>query len=381
MITSNLASVPRALKIALAESVIKDVCVNPYDVHGDGSVMVRCNNRARSVCPSCSRLYTGDWAAIARSGVFDEDRQPYDGYAWALVTLTAPSFGPVHAAPHRLRDQAARCQCGTTHDFGDPIAGLPLYDDYDYHGTMQFNDHMPRLFSRTMDRWRRRWGSDLGYFAVTEAQRRGTMHKHLIVRYPSGLLNPLDLLAEAADAYTATWDGNVIEWGAQMDAQRLDVADSPDAAARSASYLIKSVAYTLKDVDHVIGDVSPATRALMEYAKFDYRCSAECSGAGCRAPIHDDLAGSERPLSYSRSWSLTRLTRAKLREQRQAYMEAMTAAGEQKPRTHEGMSEAELWDSRHARRWRREVELKRQREARERWEAQHAEAPEPYLRT
>ena len=160
------------------------------------------------------------------------------------------------------------------------------------------------------------------------------------------------------------------------------MAGEPEEAAKVARYALKSVAYSLKGVDTTTGDVTPATHELMQWAREVFRCSSDCVGIDCRAKIHEDLAGSERPLSYSRNWSVTALTRTKIREQRAAYMEAMAAEGNITKRSSPGMTEEELWRSKHARRWRREVERQRQAEARERWEeAQYAEQPEAIPRT
>lgn len=288
----------------------------------------------------------------------------------------------MHSAPHRLRDASTRCKCGAWHDYGDPIAGQPIHpDSYDYRGTLIFNQYMPRLFSRTVDRWRRTWGRDLAYFAVTEAQRRGTMHKHIIVRFPTGLLDSADLLDLTSLSYTSAWSGDVIRWGTQMDAQVLDAHRAPEEAASSARYLVKAVSYTLKDVDHERGDVTPATRALMSYARFDYRCAADCDGVTCAEPIHDDLAGSERVLSQSKGWSLTKLTRNGLREERRAFMEALNASTDAPDlrAAARGISQAEQWRARQVRRYRFELERQRRTASRRRWEW-YQEQPDAVLR-
>uniref|UniRef100_UPI0037CA64C0 replication initiator n=1 Tax=Salinibacterium sp. TaxID=1915057 RepID=UPI0037CA64C0 len=90
-----------------AESIISRNCVRPFEVLP--GVFVRCRTRVKSKCPSCAELYRGDWAAIARSGVFDG---PVQAFRFYLLTLTAPSFGRVHHVS-RARDAAPRkCNCG-----------------------------------------------------------------------------------------------------------------------------------------------------------------------------------------------------------------------------------------------------------------------------
>ncbi len=61
-------------------------CVRPFLTKS--GLTVRCQSRVRSQCPSCAELYRGDWAAIARSGVFDGPGQAFGFY---LLTLMAPS--------------------------------------------------------------------------------------------------------------------------------------------------------------------------------------------------------------------------------------------------------------------------------------------------
>ncbi len=73
-------------------------------------IWVRCGSRIKSRCESCAELYRGDWAAIARSGIFDG---PVETFRFYLLTLTAPSFGAVHrvqrAAGQRFRCAAVEC--------------------------------------------------------------------------------------------------------------------------------------------------------------------------------------------------------------------------------------------------------------------------------
>jgi hypothetical protein len=61
---------------------------------------VRCGNRRASRCPSCSRLYQGDTFHLVRAGLTGGKGLPATvaGHPRLFVTLTAPSFGPVHRA-------------------------------------------------------------------------------------------------------------------------------------------------------------------------------------------------------------------------------------------------------------------------------------------
>jgi len=365
--------VDEKIGLAAAAAYLETVCVNPYDVEGDGSVMVRCNSRLSSRCPSCSKLYQNDWAAIARSGIFDADGHTLQGYSWALVTLTAPSFGGVHRVPHRMRDKREVCLCGVTHEFADEVAGEPIVpSSYDYRGSLLFNQLMGRLWNNTVTRWRRQFGSDFQYFAVTEAQKRGTMHKHVLVRYQSGTIMPQELLALAAVSYTTAWSGERLRWGKQSDVQVLDAMGSPEDAAKSARYLVKAVAYSVKDVNHGTGNVSRAAERLMMFAAYDYACSRNCErsdGGLCDHPIHSDLVGTERVLSQSKKWSQSGATRTGLREARRVYASAM-GEGLDDPHTTEteGMSAADLYASSLARRYRSDLAKQREAMLRQQWE-------------
>jgi hypothetical protein len=105
-------------------------CSRPYEAKP--GVWVRCGSRLKATCESCAELYRGDWAAIARSGIFDEAGDVVEGYRYAFLTLTAPSFGKVI---HRRTTISAK-QPGTTHlrhsgvrhsiDFTASSADLPI---------------------------------------------------------------------------------------------------------------------------------------------------------------------------------------------------------------------------------------------------------------
>lgn len=374
-----MALLDESVKLAAAEAYLETVCANPYDVHGDGSVWVRCNSRLASKCPACSKLFQNDWAAICRSGIFDADGQTLTGYTWALVTLTAPSFGQVHRVPHRMRDKPVTCACGLVHEFRANVAGEPVApEQYDYDGALLFNQSLGRLWNNTVTRWRRAFGKDFQYFAVTEAQKRGAMHKHVLVRYPRGSILPQEFLALAAASYTVAWTGDVIQWGKQSDVQTLDPMDNPDEAARAARYLVKMTSYAVKQVDAATERVSRAAERLLMYAAYDYRCSPECDrpdgGSVCDHPIHSDLVGSERVLSQSKGWSLSGTTRTGLREARRVYADAMRESDDGVPHDEpEGMSAADLYASRLVRKYRVQMAKLREEKLRQQWEQMQEE--------
>lgn len=67
----------------------------------DNLLYVRCGNRRASVCPSCSHEYKGDMWHLLSAGVAGGSKGVPESVAehpMVFVTLTAPSFGPVHTA-------------------------------------------------------------------------------------------------------------------------------------------------------------------------------------------------------------------------------------------------------------------------------------------
>jgi hypothetical protein len=178
----------------------------------DTGIVVPCKDRRAAVCPSCSRLYQADaWQLVAAGirggkGVSpDVVRHPQ-----LFVTLTAPSFGPVHSRarsgttsrPCRPRRGAETCPhglslaCHVRHPEGDPLLGAPLCADcFDYRGAVLWNAHVPALWERTSSELYRavakaggltakevRSNVRLSYMKVVEFQRRGLVHLHVVIR-------------------------------------------------------------------------------------------------------------------------------------------------------------------------------------------------------
>ena len=178
----------------------------------DGGLLVPCKDRRAAVCPSCSRLYQADaWQLVAAGirggkGVSPEVR----GHPQLFVTLTAPSFGPVHSRP-RGKDGTRPCRprrtggccphdvplsCRTRHPDDDPLVGEPLCAEcFDYPGAVLWNAHVPALWERTSSELYRevaRVGGTstreirrqvrLSYMKVVEFQRRGLVHLHVVIR-------------------------------------------------------------------------------------------------------------------------------------------------------------------------------------------------------
>jgi len=123
-----------------------------------------------------------------------------------LVTLTAPSFGMVHAArsgaPCHIRVPRRHCPhgrplaCFERHDGADKLVGSPLCRDcYDYEGAVLHNAATPELWRRTTIYVVRHLAAVLGltqaetrrrvrlsFCRVAEFQCRGVVHLHAVVR-------------------------------------------------------------------------------------------------------------------------------------------------------------------------------------------------------
>jgi hypothetical protein len=178
----------------------------------DGVTYVRCGNRRAAVCPSCSREYQGDmWHLLAAGAGGGMKGVPatVGFHPQLFVTLTAPSFGPVHTTrsgkqpcrPQR-RGQTWLCRhgrptwCAHRHDDGDGRLGQPLCPDcYDYMSHVVWQWHAPELWRRftitlnrelatrlNVPRSRLREHARLSFAKVAEFQRRGIVHFHAIIR-------------------------------------------------------------------------------------------------------------------------------------------------------------------------------------------------------
>ena len=80
-------------------------CANPIHLSGTDTfgrqhrVLSRCNNRRAVACPSCSDLYARDTWQLVHAGLHGGHHHMPSTIAehpQVFVTLTAPSFGPVH---------------------------------------------------------------------------------------------------------------------------------------------------------------------------------------------------------------------------------------------------------------------------------------------
>ncbi|MGP3922294.1 replication initiator [Streptomyces sp. 8N616] len=286
-------------------------------------LLVRCRNRRATVCPACSRLHAGDTYHLVRAGLVGGKNVPdhVRDRPRLFVTLTAPSFGPVHHAADgercRPRRAAGVCEhgrpvgCPAVHTEADPLVGEPLCPDcYDYTGHVLWHAHAGRLWKAFTDnlynhlaartgrtRTGLRRSVRISYAKVAEYQSRAAVHVHAVVRL-DGARGTVDeppawlgteLLAEtvrtAAVAvrlrtpYSPALGEHELTWGTQLDVRPLRAFGGPDGMADEAvaTYVAKYVTKGAgaagsaggtdhrvtgaDDIDHAL--VSPHVRTLM----------------------------------------------------------------------------------------------------------------------
>jgi hypothetical protein len=215
-----------------------------------------------------------------------------------FVTVTAPSFGPVHGARRRNGQRSGgRCRprsrtvvcdhgrplsCMTVHDHDDQLNGVPLcWDCYDWASAVVWQWWAPELWRRTPNTLRRVIAAYLGvpesrlrelasvqFAKVAEYQDRGLVHFHALIRVDGpdgpGSPSPLEgttlakLVEQTVRSMQLTAPGvdaddpdRIVAWGDQLDVRvvragaRTDDPTEPLTEAQVAGYLAK---YSTKDV-------------------------------------------------------------------------------------------------------------------------------------
>ncbi|GCB48565.1 plasmid replication initiator protein [Streptomyces sp. NL15-2K] len=232
-----------------------------------------------------------------------------------FVTLTAPSFGPVHRTGEQCRprrdrgtcDHGRSLGCGAVHDAADPLVGQPICPDcYDYTAHVLWHAHASKLWDRFVIDVRRRLATSAGivqsrfaqharlsFARVAEYQKRAAVHVHAVVRLdgPDGPADDppawgtADRLTDAVQTsarrvlvrtpYSPAVGELVLRWGSQIDARQLRAdGDGPDddaVAAYVAKYVTKGADETGAGTDHKLttwadidtAPVSGHVRALM----------------------------------------------------------------------------------------------------------------------
>lgn len=310
-----------------AESV--GFCAQPIQLVGtddygrDRVVWTRCNNRRTRVCPSCSDLYARDTWQLVHAGAAGGHHGIPTTVAnrpQVFVTLTAPSYGPVHTTTagrsgkpdmyrdhrRRLGDQV-RCEhgkplwCTATHEIGDGQTGQPLCAEcYDYVGHVLFTWHLPELWRRFTIALRRVLRARLravgldadavrvSFVKVVELQARLIPHIHALIRLDPREPTPDDeewhapvtaaelatVIQRAARTVTLTVNDpssdtatRVIRFGSQVDTRPITQQQSanhvPAEADSSPQSSGRTVArYLAKYVTKSLADVGISARRI-----------------------------------------------------------------------------------------------------------------------
>ncbi|TYB49996.1 replication initiation protein [Actinomadura chibensis] len=235
-----------------------------------GHLLVACGNRRASVCPACSEVYRRDVFHVIRSGLSGGKGigEHVSTRPRVFATLTAPSFGAVHARRERGGEPVAcrprrvkgRCvhgaaeHCGLRHDQDDILNGQPICAEcYDYVGAVLWQAHAGKLWhyftlelrrelARLAGLSRRRFNQLVrpSFAKVAEYQRRGLVHFHAVIRLDgaAGHQEPppdwatAELLTEAIPTAARRvvvmspdpeTGHRALGWGDQIDVRPIDV--------------------------------------------------------------------------------------------------------------------------------------------------------------
>ncbi|MFF4776464.1 replication initiator [Microtetraspora fusca] len=292
-----------------------------------GHLLVACGNRRSSVCPACSQVYQADTFQLIRAGLSGGKGVPetVSAHPRVFLTLTAPSFGPVHTRREK-NGQALACRprkadrvcehgrpvgCHARHESGDDRLGQPVCADcYDYVGAVLWQGHAGALWHRFTLEVRRALAAEAGmsrrvfaaqvrvsFAKVAEYQRRGLVHFHAVVRLdgPEGAtqLPPPwadhDLLVRAIPAAVrrvlvrtpesglGRWD---LRWGDQLDVRPILLTD--DGSGGGAGLSDRAVASYIAKY---------ASKGAEASGTVDYRISCSACGGRGRFSL---VAGCER---------------------------------------------------------------------------------------
>jgi hypothetical protein len=285
------------------------------DGEPDGLLRKACGNRREAVCGPCAERYRRDAYHLIAAGLRGGKGIPdtVTGHPAVFATLTAPSFGIVHAHVLGPDGQPLRCHprrdrpvcehgvvlsCGRVHGSEDPCLGEPLCPEcFHYEGAVIWNNLLGELWRRTtiylprklaklagITQKRLREQVRVSYVKVSEYQHRGLVHLHPVIRldrrmpdYRSDEVRPPDkrftseLLEHAVRATVQDVKVEIpdelgtgmIRWGKQLDIQQLPAEDD-EGRRRWAGYLAK---YTTKSTEQAGGLLHPVDRTEVEHAQ------------------------------------------------------------------------------------------------------------------
>lgn len=273
----------------------------------EGVLLKACGTRREALCSPCAYRYRGDAWQIIAAGIRGGKGTPetVSGQPMVFATFTAPSFGAVHSI---ATTSHGRCQplnhhaaakagtaycihgrpryCLKRHTANDAQIGHPLcLDCYDYCKAVLFNALSPELWRRTTIYIKRELARLLGvtqrlidtvlrlsFFKVAEYQKRGALHFHAVIRIDQREEQPASSLpalgvhtlsqavlhaAQKVAVANPLNEDRRFKWGKHVDIQPLRVAEDPQVAAKTATYIAK---YTTKSTESIGGVVHPVSR-------------------------------------------------------------------------------------------------------------------------
>ncbi|MGP4115207.1 replication initiator [Streptomyces sp. 4N509B] len=261
-----------------------------------GHLLTRCNNRRATRCPACAEVYRRDTFHLITAGLRGGKGTPerVATHPRVFVTLTAPSFGPVHNRP----TGRPACRCGAVHTPDDERLGTAIDPDrYDYEAAVLWNANAGNLWRRFTIYLRREIAKRAGltqrafadharvsFAKVAEYQKRGAVHFHAVIRLdgPDGSATPppawatAELLADAlrAAATATTIPGPVVDgrphtftFGRQLDVRAIRSADLDGDTELTdqavAGYIAK---YATKGAETATGTLDRPLRFLADLA-------------------------------------------------------------------------------------------------------------------
>jgi hypothetical protein len=258
----------------------------------DGILRKACGNRREAVCPSCAERYRQDAYHLIAAGLRGGKGVPESvvEHPALFVTLTAPSFGLVHARRLGADGKARRCRprrdapicphgvrlsCGQVHDDDETRLGEPLCAEcFDHAAAVVWNNALGELWRRTtiylprvlarragMTQKALRQLVRASYIKVAEYQRRGLVHLHVVVRLDRAMpayrahevKSPparftVELLEDAIRTAAAEvrapladeLGAGKVRWGEELDVRHLDANERRRVAGYLAKYATKS---------------------------------------------------------------------------------------------------------------------------------------------
>jgi replication initiator protein RepSA len=243
------------------------------DGEPDGLLRKACGNRREAVCGPCAERYRCDTYHLVAAGLRGGEGIPESvtGHPALFATLTAPTFGVVHAHIVGPDGQPLRCHprrdrpvcrhgvvisCSRVHGPDDPCLGEPLCPDcFDYESAVTWNNLLGELWRRSTIYLPRKLAKLAGitqkrlheqvrvsYVKVSEYQHRGLVHLHTVIRLdrrmpdhraadvrPPARRFTSELLGQALRATVkdvkveipGELGAGTIRWGQQLDVQQL----------------------------------------------------------------------------------------------------------------------------------------------------------------